>query len=116
MDIIQREELKAKLDRGDDFKLVMALGEWAYRAKHIPGSLNYATVEEALQALKPEDEIVVYCSDVHCPASAAAYHMLRGRGYGNVRRYAGGLLDWEAAGYPLEGDWDTEMETRKEES
>jgi rhodanese-related sulfurtransferase len=26
------------------------------------------------------------------------------RGYGNVRRYAGGLLDWEDAGLPLEGD------------
>src|SRR5829696_10493144 len=32
--LIDREELKEKLDSGDDFRLVMALGEWAYRAKH----------------------------------------------------------------------------------
>ena len=27
-DLISREELKEKLDRGGDFKLVMVLGEW----------------------------------------------------------------------------------------
>jgi hypothetical protein len=27
---ISRDDLKAKLDRGDDFKLVMTLAEWAY--------------------------------------------------------------------------------------
>ena len=36
MNIIDREELKEKLDRGDDFKLVMTLSEWAYEAQHIP--------------------------------------------------------------------------------
>lgn len=44
MKLISREELKQKLDRGDDFKLVMALGEWAYLAKHIPGSLHFNTI------------------------------------------------------------------------
>ena len=60
MDLITREELKTKLDRGDDFKLVMALGDWAFRAKHIPGSLNISTPEQATQLLSPEDEIVIY--------------------------------------------------------
>jgi hypothetical protein len=34
MELICREELKKKLDRRDDFKLVMHLGERAYRATH----------------------------------------------------------------------------------
>lgn len=34
---IDRDELKAKLDRGDDFKLVMAMHEWGFNAAHIPG-------------------------------------------------------------------------------
>jgi hypothetical protein len=34
------EELKKKLVRGDNFKLVNVLGEWAFDAKHIPGSIN----------------------------------------------------------------------------
>jgi rhodanese-related sulfurtransferase len=105
MKLISREELKEKLDRGDDFKLVMALGEWAYRAKHIPGSLNFNTIEEGLEALDPNEDIVVYCSNVTCLASRAAYRYLRDQGYKHVRRYAGGVQDWEEAGYPLEGEF-----------
>jgi hypothetical protein len=37
---IRRDDLKAKLDRGDDLKLIMALNRWAYEAKHIPRSLH----------------------------------------------------------------------------
>ena len=57
---IDRDELKAKLERGDDFKLVMVLGEWGFRAKHIPGSLNLSSFDQAQGMLDPEDEIVVY--------------------------------------------------------
>ncbi len=60
MNQISREELKEKLDRGDDFKLAMVLGDWQFRAKHIPGSLNIHTAEMALEVLDPDDEIVVY--------------------------------------------------------
>ncbi len=106
MDIetIDRDELKEKLDRGDDFALVMTLHDFAYRAAHIPGSLHYHTVEEAFAALAPEQEIVVYCSDEACVASQYAYKALRAKGYDRVRRYSGGLSDWQAAGYPLEGE------------
>ncbi len=105
MDIktIDRDELKAKLDRGDDFKLVMTLHDWAYRALHIPGSLHYHSVEDALEALSIDDEIVVYCSNVDCVASQFAYRGLVEAGYSNVRRYSGGLADWESAGLRLEG-------------
>lgn len=101
---ISREELKEKLDRGDDFKLVMTLGEWAYRLSRIPGSINVSNLRQAQSVLDPSEEIVVYCSDVQCLASRAAYRYLTETGFKNVRRYAGGLSDWEAAGLPLEGD------------
>ncbi len=57
---IDRDELKAKLDRGDEFKLVMVLGEWGFRAKHIPGSLNVGSPDQVPRMLDPMDEIVVY--------------------------------------------------------
>ena len=104
MNLISREELKEKIDRGEDFKLVMAMGEWAFRMAHIPGSQNISSMEQAEELLSPDDEIVVYCAGGPCPASPAAYHYLVGHGYTNVRRYAGGLTDWQAAGYPVEGD------------
>lgn len=103
MELISRDELKDKLKRGEDFKLVMVLGEWAYQAAHIPGSLHFNSIEEGLRALSKEDDIVVYCSDPNCIASIAAYNLLTRNGYENVKRYAGGLSDWSAAGYPLEG-------------
>ena len=102
---IDRDELRQKLARGDHFKLVMTLNEWAYRAKHIPGSLHFNRPEDMLMALRPEDEIVVYCSNEDCLASHAAYYSLLDHGYQNVRRYSGGLIDWEEGGLPLEGDW-----------
>ncbi len=102
---ISREELRDKLERGDQFRLVMALNEWAFRAKHIPRSEHFNTPEELLASLAPDDEIVVYCTNVDCHASIALYNDLIMRGYPNVSRYHGGLTDWEAAGLPLEGDW-----------
>jgi rhodanese-related sulfurtransferase len=100
---IGRQELKAKLERGDDFRLLLALNRWAFDAKHIPGSLHFDTPDELYAAIKPDDEVVVYCSNVDCLSSVALYRDLVRRGYRNVRRYAGGLLDWEDAGLPLEG-------------
>ena len=88
-----------KLERGDDFRLVMALNRWAFDAKHIPGSVHFDTPDELYAAVRPDDEVVVYCSNV------ALYRELVRRGYSNVRRYVGGLLDWEAAGLPLEGEY-----------
>jgi rhodanese-related sulfurtransferase len=102
---IDREELRAKLARGDDFKLVMAMNEWGFRAKRIPGSVHYNSPAEMLAALGKDDDIVVYCSHAGCHASVAAYEALLEHGYRNVRRYEGGIVDWEEAGLPLEGTW-----------
>jgi len=102
---ISRDELKAKLDRGDRFKLIMALNRWAFDAKHIPSSLHFDTPEQLYAAIDPNDEVVVYCSHVDCLSSVALYRDLVRRGYRNVRRYSGGLLEWEDAGLPLEGEF-----------
>ena len=104
MNEISRDELKRKIDQSDDFKLVMTLNEWAFQATHIPGSINIVTPEKAAEMLEKSDEIVVYCSDPACTASQMAYRFLEKQGYNNLRRYAGGLSDWLAAGYPLEGE------------
>ena len=78
---IDRDELKAKLDRGDPFKLIMALNRWAFDAKHIPGSLHFDTPDELYAAVRPEDEVVVYCSHRDCLSSVALYRDLVRRGY-----------------------------------
>jgi rhodanese-related sulfurtransferase len=105
MNLISREELKEKLDHGDKFKLVNALGEWAFNAKHIPGSINISKIDDAKKILDPNDDIVIYCSNPSCIASIIGYQHLTNMGYSKVRRYAGGISDWEQAGYPMEGEF-----------
>jgi rhodanese-related sulfurtransferase len=107
---ISRDELRDKLERGDPFTLIMALNRWAFDAKHIPGSVHFDTPEALYAAVKPDDEVVVYCSQVDCLSSVAMYRDLVRRGYRHVRRYSGGLLDWEDAGLPLEGEMAREQD------
>jgi len=102
---IERDELVSKLERGDSFRLIMALNEWAFDAKHIPGSEQFNTREDLYASVSPDEEVVVYCTNVDCHASIALYHEMVERGFGNVRRYAGGLADWEDSGGELEGTW-----------
>src|SRR5262252_3550005 len=104
---IDRDALRARLARGDAFKLVMAAHDWAFRAKHIPGSVHFKSDAELFAGLARDDDIVVYCSNIDCHASLALIQKLRDRGYEAVSHYAGGLLDWEEAGLPIEGDWAT---------
>jgi len=103
MNTISREELKAKLDNGDNFKLVMTMDPNAFEWAHIPGSININDMQEAFNKLDPNEEIVIYCSSPFCNASFRAYYTLRSLGFKKLRRYSGGLQDWHEAGYPLEG-------------
>ena len=114
MKTIDHEELKQMLDGREPIRLVMALGDWAYQVKRIPGSLHFATTREALQALGKDDEIVVYCSDENCIASRALGQQLERNGYTHVLHFAGGLDEWEQAGYPLEGEWVKEIEGQRD--
>jgi rhodanese-related sulfurtransferase len=104
-EIARRQGQQGREDPQDPFRLVMALNEFAYRAKHIPGSLFFPTAAQMFDQLGKQDDIVVYCSNVDCHASLAVYRALLDHGYTNVRHYPGGLFDWESAGLPLEGDW-----------
>ena len=56
-DNISREELKAKIDRGDKFVLVDALLAKHYENSHLPGAINlpYEFVDEA-ESLLPDKE------------------------------------------------------------
>ncbi len=67
MTTIPREDLKAKLDRGDDFVLVESLPEETFQHAHLPGAVNIPPdqVRELAPELLPDKdaEIVVYCTD-----------------------------------------------------
>ncbi len=103
---IGREDLKARLDRGEAITVVEALPEPYYRRAHLPGAINIPAeqVAELAPRLLPDKaaEIVVYCANLPCPSSEMAARSLRDLGYANVREYAEGKQDWLEAGYPTE--------------
>jgi len=104
---ITRGELKAKMDRGDRFKLVETLPEAEFKKQHLPRAINLPV--ERIRELDPHilpnkhENIVVYCADSSCPASDIAARDLTVRGYTNVQRYVGGKRDWIDAGLATEG-------------
>jgi rhodanese-related sulfurtransferase len=63
---ISRDELKQKIDRGDDFLLVETLPATAYHHNHLPGAINLPpdkVTALASQVLPDRSaEIVVYCA------------------------------------------------------
>lgn len=103
---ISRDELKMKLDRGDDFVLVDTLPEAAYRKHHLPGAINIRSediIEMAPRLIPDRDtEIVVYCASGPCKRSSLSAGRLMDLGYTNVRDYHEGRQDWEANGLPVE--------------
>jgi rhodanese-related sulfurtransferase len=66
METIAHDELKAKVDRGDDFVLVETLPRWMFDHAHLPGAINIPP--EQLRALASRflpdknKEIIVYCA------------------------------------------------------
>jgi len=65
-EMISRDELKAKIDRDDDFRLVETLPATAYHHSHLPGAINLppeSVTSLASQVLPDKNaEIVVYCA------------------------------------------------------
>jgi rhodanese-related sulfurtransferase len=63
---ISRDDLKEKIDRGDEFALVETLPAVAYHHEHLPGALNLPPdrVRDLAPGLLPDKgaEIIVYCS------------------------------------------------------
>jgi len=103
---ITRDELKAKLDRGDKFSLVEALPTKYYTDKHLPGAVNipHDEIDEHAPILLPDKsaEIVAYCANAACKNSGIAARRLIALGHANVRDYHEGKADWIAAGFPTE--------------
>lgn len=66
VDTISRDDLKGKMDRGEDFILVETLPAVAYQHAHLPGAINLPPdqVRELAPQLLPDmsAEIVVYCA------------------------------------------------------
>ena len=103
---ITREELREKIERGDDFVLVDALSPAHYASSHLPGAVNlpYEFVDEAEKVLPDKNaEIVVYCMNEKCASSSEESRELEEMGYKRVLHFSAGKQAWMEAGLPTEG-------------
>jgi len=68
-DTISTQDLKAKLDRKDEIKVVETLAPERYREAHLPGALNIPPdkIKELAPQVLPNKnaEIVTYCTNTH---------------------------------------------------
>jgi sulfur-carrier protein adenylyltransferase/sulfurtransferase len=87
-------ELKAKLDRGDDFVLIDVREPHEYRIASIPGSklIPLGEFPKHVGELNPDADIVIHCKSGM--RSAKACGILRQAGFQNVRNVVGGILAW----------------------
>jgi adenylyltransferase/sulfurtransferase len=87
-------ELKAKMERGDDFMLIDVREPEEYAIARIPGSrlIPRATLPERVHELSSADTIVVHCkSGVR---SGMAVDFLKQAGFRKVKNLVGGILRW----------------------
>ena len=88
-------ELKARMDKGKDFRLidVREVDEWAVaklpQAELIPLSQFQ---QLAIQQLSPDETIILYCH--HGMRSARAQGFLKAQGFANVINLTGGIDAW----------------------
>jgi rhodanese-related sulfurtransferase len=101
IEVVDRDELAARLRRGDLIVLdVRPAAE--YRAGHIAGarSVPVAELRRHLRALPKDAEVVAYCRGPYCAYADDAVRELNRRGF-RARRLIDGFPEWRRAGLPL---------------
>jgi adenylyltransferase/sulfurtransferase len=91
---IDVREVKAKLDRGDQFVLIDVREPHEYKICHIPAArlIPLGEVAKRLNELDREADIVIHCKSGM--RSAKACGILRQAGFQHVRNMKGGILAW----------------------
>ena len=64
MKTIDREDLKEKIERGDDFVLLEVLSEQSYAREHLPGAIRFPGKAEIHNLLPDKStQVIAYCSN-----------------------------------------------------
>jgi rhodanese-related sulfurtransferase len=102
---ITPEELKGKIDAGEDLIIVDLRHAFDFEAQPqtIPGALHMdaADLEEAHEVIPRDREIILFCA---CPNEVTAARLallLRSKGITRIRPLAEGYEGWRSRGYPM---------------
>ena len=95
MNEITVQELKEKLDKGEDFQLIDVREEFEYETSNLGGQLiPLGGILIEADKVSKEKPVVVMCRSGK--RSAAAIMQLQQLGYSNLTNLQGGILAWAA--------------------
>ena len=106
---ISSEDLKAKMDAKEDFILIDLIGEKSYESLHLPHAVYVAGGEgfvDRVHELVGGDRkrtVILYGLNFRDELSTRRAEELAMAGFANVLDFKGGLKDWAAELFPLEG-------------
>ena len=99
-------DVKARLDRGDNFLLVDVREESEYAKDHLPKAIHLGKgiIERDIEERVPDPAtpVVLYCGGGY--RSALAADNLQKMGYTNVLSMDGGIRGWREKNFPLTRD------------
>jgi rhodanese-related sulfurtransferase len=100
---VSLDEVKGKLDRGEQFLLVDVREESEYAKDHLPGAVHMGkgVIERDIEERVPQLDapVVLYCGGGY--RSALAADNLQKMGYTNVVSMDGGIRGWREKYFPL---------------
>lgn len=102
LDVMTRQELAARLRRGDAPVVLDVRPRAEYVAGHIPGAMSVPPEEVAarLRRLPPDAEVVAYCRGPFCVYADDAVRRLSRRNV-TARRLEDGFPEWRQARLPV---------------
>lgn len=102
LEIITRDELRARLERGD-LVLIDVRPAAEYAACHIPGAISTPPdrLDVALEELPEHGDVVAYCRGPYCVHADDAVRTLQARGR-RALRLEEGLPEWRRDGFTVE--------------
>lgn len=90
------EELKSKIDNGEDFQLIDVREEFEYEVSNLNGvNIPLADVVLEMDKISRDKPVVVHCRSGK--RSAQAIFLLEQEGYDNLYNLKGGILAWRDA-------------------
>ena len=98
---ISAEQLKARLDQGDDIQLLDIRSDPEVQQGIVPRSqhLPMHLIPLKLQDLPKDKDVILYCRSGARSFHACAFLMQQG--VSNVINLRGGILDWARCGYEI---------------
>jgi len=83
-----------------DVYLIDVREQWEYDEGHIPGVTLIPEVPNRLTEIPTDKEVIVTCRSGNRSGQITDY--LRQQGFDNVHNMSGGIVEWEAVGYPVD--------------